>query len=322
MFQIKYRELLAERLLSDSSCSPEHEQAAVRDLKKECGSSYVVKFEAMFKDMETSRMQSFDFNIKRDAMKRKLFGEGANLKAACEISVRVLTTNSWPSYPELEVKLPKKAEALQEAFRVYYVKKFNGRKLTWQPYLTTCVISANFAAPVGSRELVCSAAQASVLLQFKGQGPENTLSMSQLQEATELSQELLSQTIDSLTDLSRTPILVSGVDLGFFINKELSASTPRTLLLNSKSTGSIEAFDDPQISKKVFKDRAYSMDAKLVRLMKIHKTITHSELMEKLASQVVFPFVPADAKKRIENLIDREYMERDDKNHELYHYLP
>lgn len=37
--------------------------------------------------------------------------------------------------------------------------------------------------------------------------------------------------------------------------------------------------------------------------------------------QLKFPIKPADLKKRIESLIDREYLERDKNNPQIYNYL-
>lgn len=40
-----------------------------------------------------------------------------------------------------------------------------------------------------------------------------------------------------------------------------------------------------------------------------------------LVKQLKFPIKPADLKKRIESLIDREYLERDKNNPQIYNYL-
>ena len=40
-----------------------------------------------------------------------------------------------------------------------------------------------------------------------------------------------------------------------------------------------------------------------------------------LLLQLKFPIKPADLKKRIESLIDREYLERDQSNSQIYNYL-
>ena len=51
------------------------------------------------------------------------------------------------------------------------------------------------------------------------------------------------------------------------------------------------------------------------------KQLTHALLMSELYNQLRFPATPQDLKKRIESLIDREYLERDEENSTLYNYL-
>ena len=44
--------------------------------------------------------------------------------------------------------------------------------------------------------------------------------------------------------------------------------------------------------------------------MKTRKTLSHSDLMSETLNQIKFPAKGSDIKKRIESLIDREYIER------------
>jgi len=43
----------------------------------------------------------------------------------------------------------------------------------------------------------------------------------------------------------------------------------------------------------------------------MRKSLTHNLLITELYNQLKFPVKPPDLKKRIESLIDRDYMERD-----------
>jgi len=71
----------------------------------------------------------------------------------------------------------------------------------------------------------------------------------------------------------------------------------------------------------VSRDRLYMIDASLVRIMKARKTIIHQQLIPQVLEQVKVPCQPGDVKKRIESLIEREYMERDSKDRNRYNYL-
>ena len=73
--------------------------------------------------------------------------------------------------------------------------------------------------------------------------------------------------------------------------------------------------------KAVSRDRLYLIDAVLVRIMKARKTILHQQLIPQVLEQVKVPAQPADVKKRIESLIEREYFERDTNDRNQYNYL-
>ena len=53
--------------------------------------------------------------------------------------------------------------------------------------------------------------------------------------------------------------------------------------------------------------------------MKARKSLSHSLLISELFQQLKFPLKPPDLKKRIESLIDREYLERE--SNSSYRYL-
>ena len=55
--------------------------------------------------------------------------------------------------------------------------------------------------------------------------------------------------------------------------------------------------------------------------MKTRKSLCHNILITELFSTLKFPVKPADMKKRIESLLDRDYMERDKDNPNQYNYI-
>jgi len=71
----------------------------------------------------------------------------------------------------------------------------------------------------------------------------------------------------------------------------------------------------------VSNDRLYLIDAAVVRIMKARKTLEHRTLMGEVMTQLKFPASSSDIKKRIETLIEREYMERIEGDRSKYKYL-
>jgi cullin-4 len=51
------------------------------------------------------------------------------------------------------------------------------------------------------------------------------------------------------------------------------------------------------------------------------KAILHQQLIPQVLEQIKVPAQPADVKKRMESLIEREYMKRDSKDRGRYNYL-
>merc|ERR1712113_706484 len=72
---------------------------------------------------------------------------------------------------------------------------------------------------------------------------------------------------------------------------------------------------------RVFRDRQHTVDAALVRIMKTRKSLPHTRLLSECLMMLRFPCEISDVKRRIDNLIEREYMERDEENNNLYHYI-
>uniref|UniRef100_A0A8C9F2M3 Cullin-4B n=1 Tax=Pavo cristatus TaxID=9049 RepID=A0A8C9F2M3_PAVCR len=115
--------------------------------------------------------------------------------------------------------------------------------------------------------------------------------------------------------------------------KEFRVSLFQTLVLLMFNEGDEFSFEEIKMAtgigrkntlcttERVFQDRQYQIDAAIVRIMKMRKTLGHNLLVSELYNQLKFPVKPGDLKKRIESLIDRDYMERDKDNPNQYHYV-
>ncbi len=71
------------------------------------------------------------------------------------------------------------------------------------------------------------------------------------------------------------------------------------------------------------KERKYTIDAAIVRTMKSRKVLQHQQLVMEVVQQLQRMFKPDFKliKKRIEDLVAREYLERDADNPQQFKYL-
>lgn len=73
--------------------------------------------------------------------------------------------------------------------------------------------------------------------------------------------------------------------------------------------------------EKTVHDRKYAIDAALVRVMKSRKTLKLEELIAECSRQLTFFMVePRDVRRRVEDLIVREYFEREEASRDMLHY--
>jgi cullin 3 len=73
----------------------------------------------------------------------------------------------------------------------------------------------------------------------------------------------------------------------------------------------------------VEEDRRHLVEASIVRIMKARKSLNHNDLIAEVTRQLSNRFQPSPQfiKKRIESLIEREYLERSESEHRVYMYV-
>uniref|UniRef100_A0AAX7T2W7 Cullin family profile domain-containing protein n=1 Tax=Astatotilapia calliptera TaxID=8154 RepID=A0AAX7T2W7_ASTCA len=277
----------------------------------ECGAAFTSKLEGMFKDMELSKDIMIQF---------KQYMQNQSEPSNIELTVNILTMGYWPSYTPMEVHLPTEMVKLQEVFKLFYLGKHSGRKLQWQPTLGHAVLKAEFKE--GKKELQVSLFQTLVLLMFN-EGEE--FSMEEIRAATGIEEGELKRTLQSLACgkarvLNKNP---RGKDVEdgdrFNFNNDFKHKLFRIKINQIQMKETVE--EQVSTTERVFQDRQYQIDAAVVRIMKMRKTLSHNLLVSELYNQLKFPVKPGDLKKRIESLIDRDYMERDKETPNQYHYV-
>jgi cullin-4 len=195
VFEAFYKKDLAKRLLLNKSASSEAELSMISMLRQECGQNFTHKLEGMFTDISVSEELNARF---------QLFLKSGSLTSQIDTSLefepQVLTISHWPTVKESSLFAPPEVKAYQMLFEKFYhsLDKNSGRKLQWDYAMSFAVLSGDF--PKGRKELVVSAYQAAILLQFNS---SKTISFSDLLKSTMMEKNELERNLDSLLSTPR-----------------------------------------------------------------------------------------------------------------------
>jgi cullin 3 len=331
VFEAFYKQHLAKRLLGGRSVSDEAERAMVSLLKAECGYQFTSKLEGMFNDMRISKDMRDSYNS------HKLFSEPrTNESNVVDIEVDVLTNGYWPSQNVKPCTLPIPVQNSIDLFSKFYLQKHTGRKLSWQTSAGSADIKAVFGTEPNLRrhDLQVSTYQMCILLLFN---KVDSLTLADIRTQTqipdiELRRHLISLCTPKhriLKKSSKGRGIMSDCDV-FSFNAEYTSKLKkvRIPLVKESSVGRDNADvgcaeTNGAVPAPVEEDRRHLVEAGIVRIMKARKALSHNDLIAEVSKQLSTRFSPTPQfiKKRIESLIEREYLERKDDDRRIYQYV-
>ena len=312
-----YRNQLSKRLLSETSASEDAEKSLIQKLKMKCGANFTSKLEGMITDLSLA-----------SDMQREFRDEAAAQVKQFDFSVTVLTTGFWPTYTSVETVVPLDLDAGLTLFKEFYSKRTQHRRLQWIHSLGTATVASRF--PGEKRfDLVMNTYQAVILLLFND---HQSLTVEQISHMTKLEDGFVKKLLATMI-LSKFKVLnksnssssMEGVDASKTIETTDSISVNdgfsvphRKVKIPPPTAGTEETHN----KGKVEEDRSFSIEAAIVRVMKTRKILQHQQLVAEVVGQLtLFKPNPKVIKQRVENLIEREFLERDPENPSLYKYL-
>ncbi|EGC36121.1 hypothetical protein DICPUDRAFT_151475 [Dictyostelium purpureum] len=315
VFEKYYKQHLAKRLLLGRSVSDDAERNMIAKLKTECGYQFTSKLEGMFTDMRLSQDTMAGF---------KNFIQGFDKPLPIDLNVHVLTTGFWPTQNTSNCNLPREILHCCETFKKFYLGNHNGRLLLWQTNMGTAELKANF--PSKTHELQVSSYQMVILLHFND---SPRLSFKEISDLTaipvlDLKRNLLALTNPKNKILEKeSTATTKGIDESdiFIYNSKFKSKLFRVKIMAvaQKET----PVEEKETREKVDEDRKHQIEASIVRIMKARRTLEHSNLVSEVIKQLQTRFVPNPVvvKKRIESLIEREYLERSKQDRKIYNYM-
>lgn len=315
VFEKYYKQHLAKRLLAGRCVSDDAERNLLVKLKTECGYQFTSKLESMFTDIKTSRDTMQDF---RSKLAEK------NIDLGLELGVQVLTTGSWPTQASSTCILPRELERCCQEFNNYYLGHYSGRKLTWQTNMGTAELKAEFGSK--KHELSVSTQQMCILLLFNG---ADRLSYNEIAASTQIPANDLKRALQSLAcvkgknPLRKEPMGRDVAETDEFVFNDKFTSKLYKVKISTVAAGKEGETEKAETRHKVEEDRKPQIEAAIVRTMKSRKVLDHNTIITEVTRQLAGRFLPNPAviKKRIESLIEREFLERDSEDRRLYRYL-
>eukprot|EP01101_Sappina_pedata_P006463 TRINITY_DN3204_c0_g1_i1.p1 TRINITY_DN3204_c0_g1~~TRINITY_DN3204_c0_g1_i1.p1 ORF type:complete len:755 (-),score=227.71 TRINITY_DN3204_c0_g1_i1:56-2320(-) len=314
VFEKYYKHHLAKRLLLGRSISEDAERSVISKLKTECGYQFTSKLEGMFNDMQLSAKTMEGF---------KTFLADSMETLTVDLNVQVLTTGFWPTQNVPKCNLPAEIAKCCAVFESYYKPKHTGRSINWQTNMGTAELRAQFGPK--KHELSVSTYQMIILLsfnQFQSQTFKEIIERTGI-PATELKRNLFTLAYHPKNKIiTKEPNNKQIVDADVFCLNH----TFKSKLFKVKVVGAAEK--DTEVERqetrtKIDEDRKLQVEAAVVRIMKSRRTMEHSNLISEVTKQLSSRFFPNPVliKKRIESLIEREYLERSKTDRKMYQYL-
>ncbi|VDK86282.1 unnamed protein product [Litomosoides sigmodontis] len=316
VFQKFYTKMLAKRLVNELSASDEAESNMISKLKQMCGFEYTSKLQRMFTDTSLSK----DIT---ERYKQHLSTKNMNL--GLDFSIMVLGSGVWPFSQSPVFDIPVQLTKCMESFNEFYQTQHTGRKLTW--LLAQCRGELSAYGFPRKYTFTATTTQMAVIMLYN----ENTeMTLQHICDSTKLRREIVAQIAQALVKVELLSIVGPKIDIDAntplttvlklnsdFSNKKLKVDLSKTMARAEIRQETVE------VHKSVEDDRRLVVQAAIVRIMKMRKTMKHTQLITEVLAQLASRFKPKVPmiKKCIDILIEKEYLQRVENEKDLYEYL-
>jgi len=343
-----FRKALCKRLLSKGKQYNENaEKSFLSKLKAQSGDAAIRKLQGMFTDVQDESLNE---------MKNKFeeFNKGSKVESV-DLEVQVLNESHWPisGTQKFPLLLEKQLLRCQSKFQEFYDKTTEKRRLQWLYNYGTVTLAARFTNSKLPIQLVLTPLQASILMCFNEAPklsfeellahlwPQQSTSSRQILTSSQNSSALHDMSLEEILRFAIQPLVyfkykvlqkesdpdpkkesIKKVDVFMLREKIPAKKLPRKIAFppGSAKQQQKEADQDHEL---VMKQREFEIEAAMVRVMKARNRLEWNQVQVEVINILKSRFTP-DArmlKKRLESLIDRKFMERDENDPKIILYI-
>ncbi|CEP03044.1 unnamed protein product (mitochondrion) [Plasmodiophora brassicae] len=317
LFMTVYSKQLAERLLTSSSVSLPLETSIIDKFKLRAGARYTSRLDGMVMDINKSMALSASF---KSSLSHQTAAPNMNA-GGVPIHVKLLTRGFWVpamvAIPDVSnLVLPSVLRNAAVEFAGFYSRVHERRVLYWKHQYGDCRVAMKCCHP--AVDLTVSTLQACVLVLFN---KRPFLSLPDICQELRIEEELGHRILHSLV-IGRFKVLRAHVDKPF-----ISASDTFTPNYNLETSYTRVRLPSPYLLRESQlhpqQDNTVAVQAAIVRILKRAKSIQHDDLVDEVVALLQrFRVTHKAVASRIQYLVENEFIERDGKDPDMYHFIP
>lgn len=358
-FEVHYAAHFAKRFLnaknsavsaSGGNYGSDLEELVIAKLGEELGSASLEKIIRMKKDVKLSAELTLEWKNHVSSHQIKLV----------DLELKICNVSDWPksmtkdyqSFVSLDGDVgfiwPAQLRETMRTFEEYWLtgKRNDNKSLFWSPKFG--LMDLRITYPSRTYDINMSTYAGIIMLLFAPQSSDagrpvlafeekRQLTYEEICELTKIPESDLKRQLQLIAVAPRLRLLVKtpmskDINAGdtFKLNSGFKSPTSKVKVLTvslasskelAKKSDKQEEVDEVRVN--IEEGRKHIVNAAIVRIMKACQTINHNDLIAQLVKQLHNRFQPSTLliKQRIEDLIEKEYLKRDDDVASVYHYI-
>lgn len=343
----------------NSSNKVDLEELIISKITEEMGTSSLDKVIKMNKDIKLSKDITKEWKTYLSERRNENMVDIGINSIPIDLELKICNVNDWPKSMTKDYKSfstpssfiwSKELRSTIKQFEEFWLtgKKNHNKSLYWSPKFGS--IDFRITYPSRTYEINMSTYAGIIMLLFAPQSYDEEGSLvlafdvmreftyDQIKELTGIPDGDLVRHLQSIAVAPRLRLLiklpmtkdVKNTDV-FKLNSKFKSPSikVKVLTVSASSSGKgksqkTEAEEEAEeVKLNILEGRKMEVNAAIVRIMKSRHSILHHELIEELIKQLSNRFHPLMImiKQRIEDLIEKEYLKRDEDERNLYHYV-